>query len=211
VSPVIIAVEGPSAVGKTTWSRLYFPHALVECASEKLHAPDLYDEPAAVARFWVDFNAGLWQRAVQTEKREGLAVCDTDPLHLYFSWALWKVGAIAKDLFDAEVLLYRRAIAGKRIGFADVVLWREAPVNELRKRAKLDATRSRRRHKLYLSLVPWMRTWFDARAHALPQTVLPWPEHARAEDFRNSKAETPKRYSVETFDAMLLDLGAAAN
>ncbi len=208
---MIIAVEGPSAVGKTTWCRTFFPHVLVEPASEKLRTPDLYDDPSDVARFWVDFNTDLWQKAVRIEKREGLAVCDTDPLHLYFSWSLWKAGAIAKDLFDAEVQLYRGAIRAKGMGFADVVLWREAPVEELRRRARLDSTRRRRRHRLYLSLIPWMRAWFDARARTFPETVRPWPEPIRVEDFRNTPASTSQRCDVEAFDAMVLELDSPAN
>jgi len=204
---VIIAVEGPSAVGKTTWCRTHFPHVLVEAAPEKINAPDLFDDPEEVAHFWVEFNCGLWHKALQIDKRHGLAVCDTDPLHLYFSWSLWKVGALDPQLFAAEVPLYRRALQQKRIGFADLVLWREAPIEELRMRAKLDGTRRRRRHKLYLSLLPWMRQWFDARTRVLPDSVRPWPEVVAPQDFRN--AATPsRRYDLGAFDALLSDLQA---
>jgi len=182
---------------------------LVEAAAEKIRVPDLYEDAAEVARFWIEFNAGLWQKALQVEKREGLAVCDTDPLHLYFSWSLWKAGALPKKLFDAEVPLYRRAMEQGRIGFADVVLWREAPVDELRMRAKLDPNRRRRRHKLYLSLIPWMRAWFDARTHIFPGTVRPWLELLDSEDLRVATAAASHRYDLNAFDAMLSDLSAA--
>jgi hypothetical protein len=59
---------------------------------------------------------------------------------------LWKVGALDRKLLDAEVPLHRRAI--QRIGFADLVLWCEAPVEELCTRAKLERASRRRRHKL---------------------------------------------------------------
>jgi hypothetical protein len=200
---VIIVVEGPSAVGKTTWCRTHFSRVLVEAPTEKIRAPDLYEDPAEVARFWVEFNAGLWQKALQVEKREGLAVCDTDPLHLYFSWSLWKAGALKKELFDAEVPLYRCAVEQSRIGLADIVLWREVPVEELRMRAKLDRTRRRRRHRLYLSLIPWMRAWFAARTRVLLGTVCPWPEPLNPKHFSLVPAAVSRRYDADGFDAML--------
>jgi len=144
---------------------------------------------------------------LQIDKRHGLAVCDTDPLHLYFSWSLWKVGALDPQLFAAEVPLYRRALQQKWIGFADLVLWREAPIEELRMRAKLDGTRRRRRHKLYLSLLPWMRQWFDARTRVLPDSVRAWREVVAPKDFAN--VATPScRYDLGAFDALLSDLQA---
>ncbi len=208
---MIIAVEGPSAVGKTTWCRTHFPQVLVEAAAEKICAPDLYEDPGEVARFWVEHNAGLWQKALQVEKRERLAVCDTDPLHLYFSWSLWKAGALKKELFDAEVPLYRRAMEQRRIGFADLVLWREAPVEELRMRAKLDRTRRRRRHRLYLSLIPWMRAWFDARTRIFPGTVRPWAEAVSPEHFSVTSAGVSRRYDANGLDAILSDLNEPSN
>jgi hypothetical protein len=208
---VIIVVEGPSAVGKTTWCRTHFPQVLVEAADEKIRAPDLYEDPAEVARFWVEFNVGLWQKALQVEKREGLAICDTDPLHLYFSWSLWKAGALEKGLFDAEVPLYRSAMEQGRIGFADVVLWRETPVEDLRMRAKLDRTRRRRRHILYLSLIPWMRAWFAARTRMFPGTACPWREPLDPEHFNLASAAVTRRYDANGFDAMLSDLDKASN
>jgi hypothetical protein len=184
---------------------------LVEAAGEEIHAPDLYDDPAEVARFWVEFNCGLWQRTLRIEKREGLAICDSDPLHLYFSWSLWRAEALGRDLFDAELPLYRRAIEKKQIGFADVVLWQEAPVKELQRRAKLDTAHRRRRHKLYLRLIPWMRAWFDARGHVLPGTVQACPSPARLQDIRDpSVCATARshRYDAAAIDAMLAGLSS---
>src|ERR1700733_4774979 len=128
---MILVIEGPSAAGKTTWCRTHCPDLLAENASENSDAPDLYDDPLKVARFWVEFNAKQWQAGLQIEERKGIAVCDGDPLHLYFSWALWKTGALARDLFDAELPLYREAIGDGGIGLADLVLWREVPIEEL--------------------------------------------------------------------------------
>lgn len=81
---MIVVMEGPSAAGKTTWCRTHCPDSVSENVSENLAAPDLYDEPQAVAHFWVEFNAKQWQTALQIEKQTGIACCDGDPLHLIF-------------------------------------------------------------------------------------------------------------------------------
>jgi hypothetical protein len=202
MSPMILVIEGPSAAGKTTWCRTHCPDLLAENASENSDAPDLYDDPLRVARFWVEFNAKQWQAGVQIEERKGIAVCDSDPLHLYFSWALWKTGALARDLFDAELPLYREAIGDGRIGLADLVLWREVPIEELRRRALLDSTRRRRRHDLYLSIIPGTKAWFASREHALPGSVRGWTEQFNREDVRHAQT-SPHRNDVNAFDRMI--------
>lgn len=185
---MIVVIEGPSGAGKTTWCRAHCPERLAENASENLDAPDLYSDPLEVARFWIEFNGKQWQAALQIEKEKGMAVCDGDPFHLYFSWALWKAEVLARNLFDAELPLYRRAIEDGRIGFADLVLWREAPLEELRRRARSDPTRRRRRHELYLRMIPWMKAWFAAREQVLPGAVRPWSDPFRLEDLRSAPA-----------------------
>jgi hypothetical protein len=199
---MIVVMEGPSAAGKTTWCRANCPDLLAENASENSDAPDLYGDPQEVALFWVEFNAKQWQAALQIEKEKGIAVCDGDPLHLYFSWSLWKARALASNLFDAELPLYRQAIAHGRIGFAGLVLWREAPLEELRRRARSDSTRRRRRHELYLSMNPGMKAWFAIREQVLPGSVREWSEQFRIEDARQAKA-SPHRYDVTAFDRVI--------
>jgi hypothetical protein len=172
---MIVVIEGPSAIGKTTWCRTHAPKYVKE-APFNLDAPDLFADPIDVANFWVTFNSGLWASALQIEKQEGIAGCDSDPLHLYFSFSLWKAGAMERRLFDAEVQLYRRAMARHRVGFADFVLWQCAPLEELRRRARADAEHRRRRHELYLLLIPCMKLWFEARERALPGSLGGWPQ-----------------------------------
>jgi hypothetical protein len=199
---MIVVMEGPSAAGKTTWCRTYCPGNVVEAAPESLAAPDLYGDPVEVANFWIDFHKKQWLAALQIEKEKGVAICDGDPLHLYFSWSLWKGGALPNDLFEAELPLYRRAVEEGSVGFADVVLWLEAPVEELRRRAKSDSTRRRRRHELYLSLIPWMKKWFLTREQMLPETVRETPNQFAVEDFRNFPA-SPRRNDAARFDRMI--------
>ncbi len=168
---MIVAIEGPSAAGKTTWCRAHFPHNCVQEAPADIAAPDLFGDPTDVARFWVNYAVQNWQRALEIEREHGIAVCDGDPFHLYYCWALWKSGALAETLFEIESELYRSAFEQKQIGFVDQVLWLEAPVDVLRHRARTDPARRRKRHEMYLALVPWMKAWFQEREWILPGTV----------------------------------------
>ena len=207
---MIVAIEGPSAAGKTTWCRSHCQAAFVEEASPDIAGPDLYGDPIEVANFWVDFNVNQWQAALQLERQKGVAFCDGDPFHLYFSWSLWKAGALPRDLFDAELRLYRRALEQGRIGFADFVFWQEVPVEELRRRAKSDATHCRRRRELYLSLLPWMRAWFTEREETFPGTLRAWPDPFRVEELSGSR-DVSRRYDTAALDRMIGALQLRAN
>jgi len=202
---MIVVMEGPSAVGKTTWCRAHCPEVFVEEAPENIQAPSIASDPAEVAEFWVNFNAGLWEAGLEMERKRGVAVFDSDPFHLFFSWALWKVGFMTSALFEKELALYRRAIEQQRIGFADYIVWREAPLEELRRRAEGDSTRGRRRHEVYLSLIPWMKSWFAARERVLPGSLLSWSPEFRLEDVGTSHA-LPHRYDPTILDRMILAL-----
>ena len=170
---MIVAIEGASAAGKTTWCRAHCPGVCVDETPPDIAAPGLHDDPAAVGRFWVEHACANWQRALELEHRHGLAVCDGDPFHLYFAWALWKAGELDSGLFEIEKELYCAALEERRIGFVDRVLWLEVPIDELRRRAAADTTRVRKRHELYLRLLPWMKAWFAARERFAPGTVQP--------------------------------------
>jgi len=205
---MIIAIEGPSAAGKTTWCRTHCPHAWVEEAPYHIAAPDLYADPADVARFWVTHNIANWQRALEIEREHGIAVCDGDPFHLYFAWSLWKSGALGSALFEIERELYCDAFESQQMGFADLVFWLEAPEDELRRHAKGDTVR-RKRHETYLALVPWMKTWFDARNRLLPGSFLPLDAYLRIEELFASSS--PHRYEVAIMDAMMNELRSTAD
>jgi len=197
---MIIAIEGPSAAGKTTWCRSHCPHPWVEEVPYHIAAPDLYADPADVARFWINHNSANWQRALTIEREHGVAVCDGDPFHLYFEWSLWKSGALDGKLFAIERELYREACERQQMGFVDLVLWLEAPEDELRRRAQRDTVRKRKRHETYLALVPWMKRWFDARERLLPGSVRPIRGDYRWEDVAGRSS--PRRYDVGLMDEL---------
>ncbi len=205
---MIVAIEGPSAAGKTTWCRTHCS-IWVEDTPANIAAPDLYNDPAEVGRFWVNHAIANWKRALAIERDHGIAVCDGDPFHLYFAWALWKSGALDNRLFEIESELYRCAFEKKVIGFVDLVLWLEAPEDEPRRRAKGDSVRRRKRHELYLALVPWIKAWFDARERLLPGGVRPLKPDFRIEEL--SASSSSQRYDVARMDAMISSLRSADN
>lgn len=198
---MIVAIEGPSAAGKTTWCRTHCGNAWVQEAPYHISAPDLYADPVAVARFWVKHNSSSWQVALDLESAQGIAVCDGDPFHLYFAWSLWKAGALDGALFQVERELYSEAFERRLMGFADLVLWLEAPEAELRRRAKNDNLRPRKRHEIYLALIPWMKRWFEARERALPGSVLPLRSDLGLEQL--PEVTMSQRYSNDALGEML--------
>jgi len=191
---MIVAIEGASAAGKTTWCRTHCSGVWVEETPENIAAPDVYDDPAVVARFWVEHACANWQRALRVERERGLAVCDGDPFHLYFAWALWKLGELGARLFEIEGELYRSALQERRIGFVDRVLWLEVLDAELRRRTAADRTRRRKRHELYIRLVPWMKGWFAIREGLVPGCVQPLDPERRIDQVDSSA--WAHRYSI---------------
>ncbi len=199
---MILAIEGPSAAGKTTWCQTHCANSWVQEAPYHIPAPDLYADPTEVGQFWVKHNAASWQHALELEREHGVAVCDGDPFHLYFAWSLWKAGALDGTLFEVERKLYTEAFEARQVGFVDLVLWLEAPDDELRRRAKNDNNRRRKRHEIYLSLVPWMKTWFDARERLLPASVLPLCTDLGLEQL--PAVALSQRYDVDVLEKMMV-------
>jgi hypothetical protein len=206
---MIIAIEGPSAVGKTTWCREHCPGRFVEEAAPDVSAPDLHSDPKHVAGFWVEFAIKRWQAALLIEREDGVAICDGSPLHLYYSWALWKSGALPETLFATETRLYRHAIERRDLGFANLVFWLDAPIAELRRRASADTTRRRRRHEMNLGCVPWMKAWFRERERLLPNSVCPCPAALEVQSI-SVQPSLHERYATSTFDRFIAALPTAA-
>lgn len=100
---MILVVEGPSAAGKTTWCRQHTAAAVTVAEYTPTGGePDGSDLPAQAA-FWTTVNVARWAQALATEARAGIAVCDTDPLKLHYSWSLARIGAAPRARFDHEL------------------------------------------------------------------------------------------------------------
>jgi hypothetical protein len=122
IGTMIVAIEGPSAAGKTTWCQRHVAAASVipEYALTGTE-PDGTDLPIQ-AEYWVTVNSHRWAQARHAESATGLAVCDSDPLKLHYSWCLSMIGAAPRARFEHELAVVRTAFAAGRLGLVDVVL-----------------------------------------------------------------------------------------
>jgi hypothetical protein len=172
---VIVAVEGPTAAGKTTW-----------CRQQRLPVVDEYaptgDEPDGAdqdqqAAYWVQVNSRRWRQAIDSEKQHPIVLCDSDPLKLHYSWCLARIGAAPWSRFHHELRHVRTALDAGRVGFADIVLVSIPPLHVLRGRRDADTTRQRRSFDLHAKLSEPLREWYSAVERAEPgRVVWSWPE-----------------------------------
>lgn len=167
---MIVVVEGPSAAGKTTWCRQHAPGFVTEYAPTGSE-PDGSDL-AAQAAYWTTVNTGRWAQARTLEARTGVAVCDSDPLKLHYSWSLAQIGAATRSRFDHEAAQVRRAFAAGALGFADLVLVSIPPLAVLCERRDADPTRRRRSFDLHARLGEHLRAWYQAVDALEPGRVL---------------------------------------
>lgn len=167
---MIVAVEGPSAAGKTTWCRQQ-PWPVVAEYAPAGTEPDGSDEDRRAA-YWVAVNSGRWQRALELAAEHSVVLCDSDPLKLHYSWGLARIGAAPWSRFDHELRHTREAIAAGRLGFADVALVSIPAVHVLRTRRAADPARQRRSFDLHARLREPLREWYTAVERAEPGRVV---------------------------------------
>lgn len=171
---VIVAVEGPSAAGKTTWCGQQ-PWPVVAEYAPTGNEPDSADEDHQ-AVYWVRVNSGRWQRALQLEEEHQVVLCDSDPLKLHYSWCLARIGAAPWSRFERELHYVREAVIAECLGFADLVLLSIPPVDVLRSQKVSDSGRRRRSFELHARLAEPLREWYSAVERAEPgRVVWSWP------------------------------------
>lgn len=176
---MIIVVEGPSAAGKTTWCRAHAARFVPEY--EPTGAEPDGTDPVTQADYWVNVNSGRWAEAVGLERRTGLAVCDSDPMKLHYSWSLATIGAAPWARFQHELQRCRTAFADGSLGFADLVLISTAPEEQLRRQKTADSSRRRRSFDLHVQLREPLLAWYATLEALSPGRVL-WalPAHDAA-------------------------------
>ncbi|MFE3542779.1 hypothetical protein ACFXK0_07395 [Nocardia sp. NPDC059177] len=167
---MIVAVEGPSAAGKTTWCKRAGLRFVAEYLPTRVE-PDGSD-PEEQARYWTEVNARRWMRARELEEQIGVAVCDSDPLKLHYSWCLAAVGAGPVVRFERELAAVRQAFTQRRLGFADVVLLSIPEPQQLAAQRAGDPTRRRRHFELHAQLAEPLRQWYSALGRLDPGRVV---------------------------------------
>jgi nicotinamide riboside kinase len=177
---MIVAVEGPSAAGKTTWCRRHASHVVAEYLRTG-QEPDSGD-PVTQATYWAEVNCRRWQVAVGLEQIHGTAVCDTDPLKLHYSWTLARIGRSDPARFAAEFRTARRAFEQGCLGLADVILVRIPSPATLERQQRADHTRRRRAFEVHQQLAEPLREWYAA-VECLDPTRVRWnlPENGLAD------------------------------
>jgi len=66
------------------------------CERQSVDAPTSQEveevlSPRQRHEVWIEGNCRRWERAVAIEQTQGVAVCDTDPFKLHYTWCLWRL------------------------------------------------------------------------------------------------------------------------
>ena len=177
---MIVAVEGPSAAGKTSWCQRHFGDDYVREYSPTGTEPDANDLDTQ-ADYWTSVNSARWLEAARIEAEIGVAVCDSDPLKIHYSWCLARVGAAPVQRWTRELRAVRRAFSAGRLGLADLVLITIPDLATLQAHRDEDGSRRRHSFELHARLREPLREWYQAVDRLdpgrvcweLPKTGLP--------------------------------------
>jgi hypothetical protein len=197
---MIIAVEGVSAAGKTTWCQRHAPAGawLPEYFGQK--PPD---DPAAAAQFWADVNCRQWATAIELEQTHGIAYCDTDPVKLHYTWCVMHFGQATPDDWREKVRATRCAFERNTLGFSDRIAFLDPDEATIRRQKELDATRRRHNFDVHIQLAPLLRTWYQTLDQLSPGRVI-W--HAERLTTPIALEPSRDRYSLALFDELIARL-----
>ncbi|MEV4638213.1 hypothetical protein AB0J80_12760 [Actinoplanes sp. NPDC049548] len=165
---MIVVVEGPTAAGKTSWCRRYVGRFVPEAAATGREPAD----GVAAARHWVRTGVQRWSAALELERQDGIAFCDTDPVKLHYAWGMAALGLAPRAQFDRELAVTREAFRSRRLGFADAVLVSLPDVETLRQRRDGDATRRRRNFAAHVQLREPLQQWYATLSTLSPGRVV---------------------------------------
>lgn len=167
---VIIAVEGPSAAGKTTSAARLGGERIIAETGQLVPPAGL--SVGELAAFWSRVNARRWAAALAVEREIGVAVCDTDPLKLHYDYCLARVGAASWNRFDVGVEAATNAIGQRSVGIVDFVAVGLPDDDTLERQRIADSTRRRRNFDLHRKLGPALRDWYEALDRLDPGRVV---------------------------------------
>ena len=195
---MIVAVEGPSAVGKTTWLRQSVPagHIIPEHGRIEIPSGRVGDEAA----FWAELNAERWQHAVVVDASTGHAFCDGDPLKLHYDYGLARIGLLPWEHFEADVAACRREIRRRRLGIVDVVLCSIPDSGTLDERKRGDRTRRRSNFAVNRRLGPALHDWYSTLEELDPERIR-WSFPTTAPE-----VQPRDRFDLELYDAWMARL-----
>jgi hypothetical protein len=196
---VIVVVEGPSAAGKTTWCARHVGRYVAEYTPTGREPVDA----AALARHWTRVAVARWRSALELERADGVAYCDTDPVKLHYAWGMAALGLAPRARFDRELAVTREAFRSGALGFADAVLVALPDVATLRRRRDGDATRHRRNFAKHVQLREPLQQWYAALDDLDPGRVT-W--HLPADGTPALPEPRARRCDLELLDALVAAL-----
>ncbi|HWS89631.1 MAG TPA: hypothetical protein VN282_21855 [Pyrinomonadaceae bacterium] len=166
-SPLVVCIEGPSAVGKSTLAAALARGrgAAVVPELDAAGAP-----PVGRSSAWfVERHAGQWRLARELAARAPFAVLDGDPFKGL--WYNWVYAAEGWEGVETVAPLYRAQVERGALAFPDLYVALTATEEELRRRRALDASRSRRNFEKHLRLAGPLRRYFGELSGAAPGRV----------------------------------------
>ena len=168
MTPRLVCLEGPSAVGKTTLAAALARAYGVPVTPEPSGGTPP-DDPAARAAWFLARHVARWQEARAAAASAPFAVLDGDPFKgLWYDWIFAEQGWPALEVLAP---LHRSAVARGALGFPSLYVLLQAPEAVLRARRAGDPTRTRRHFERHLRLVAPQRRYFEALAAAAPGRV----------------------------------------
>lgn len=205
---MIVVVEGPSAAGKTTWTKRHCDPAVIVAetnAAEAAAAPDQREHPRAAAEFWARLNSARWEQARRIEEAHGVAVCDSDPFKLHYPWTLWRTGHANRSDWTTALQASRPAFDTGRLGLADLMLVTIPDRDALIRRRDGDESRRRRNFDLHVQLAAALAEWYRAIEQLDPVRVI-W--HLPPEGLPGKLPPREPRSGIQLLDALLARLPA---
>ncbi len=210
---MIVVLEGISAAGKTTYARQFGDGRWVPEIPVKGRLPSADASLDEHAHFWAEHNVRKFQAAVEIEREHGFAICDTDPMKIHYSWCMEHAGFHWPDKFANARVFVRKAIADGRLGFADLYLVKRIEPSVARAQKEGDPTRRRGNFEQHLALQPHLIAWFTALSEILPGRIcwkFPDADKLLTEAKDKAPEDSPRRFDVEVFDALIERLPASA-
>ena len=167
-SPLLVCIEGPSAVGKSTLAA-----ALArDCGAAVVPELDASAAPPVgrSAAWFVERHAEQWRLARGLAAAAPFAVLDGNPFKGL--WYNWVYAAEGWEGVETVAPLYRAQVERGALAFPDLYVALTATEEELRRRRARDASRSRRNFEKHLRLAGPLRRYFGELSEAAPGRVF---------------------------------------
>lgn len=201
---MILCLEGPSAVGKTTCCRA-LQDELGAAVIPEVNA--LFVRPPSAPEDWyLERQEERYALARAASEMYPLAVLDGDPFQPL--WYNWSFGFEACQSLDPLRGFFRPLIAGGAMGFPDRYCLLVADEATLRQRRDADQTRSRRNFERHMRLTETLPRYFGAVAALSPllvEVIGADGVQSSVASIKSSIAPAPKATAAEAlglFDAL---------